>query len=157
MSDRSIAVALLAGCGFFYWQSYAIRRPSFAAFEGFDAGTFPRAVVVVLAIFCLVLLARGSGALITRRPTRDDLGRWVARYRLPLISLPLFAAYVAAMPPIGWFADTAAYLIAMQLVLQPRGGRRLAVVVAGSLAFTWALGLGFERLLHIVLPRAGLF
>jgi len=61
------------------------------------------------------------------------------------------------MPAVGWFVDTAAYLIAMQLVLQPGRGRRLALVFAGSLVFTWALGLGFERLLHIVLPRAWLF
>jgi hypothetical protein len=157
MSDRLIALVLVAVCGFIYWQSYAIRKPSFAAFEGFNAGTFPRAIVVVLAIFCLVLLVRGTGALVPRRPTQDDLRRWAARYRLPLISLPLFAAYAAAMGAIGWFADTAAYLIAMQLVLQPRGGGRLAIVVAGSLAFTWALGLGFEGLLHIVLPKPGLF
>jgi len=157
VSDRQIAVALLAGCGFFYWQSYSIRRPTFAQFEGFDAATFPRAVVVVLAVFALVLLIRGSGAIAPPRPTREDLARFAQRYRLPLISLPLFAAYAAAMPAIGWFLDTAAYLVAMQLVLLPGAGRRLALVLGGSLAFTWAVGLGFERFLHIVLPRAGLF
>ena len=157
MSDRLIAVALLIGCGFYYWQTFSIRKPPFAAFESFDAATFPRAVAIVLAAFALVLLIRGSGGLITRRPTRDDVRRWAGRYRLPLISLALFALYAAAMPAVGWFADTAAYLIAMQLVLQPGRGRRLALVLAGSLVFTWALGFGFERLLHIVLPRASLF
>ena len=157
MSDRLTAVALLAGCGFYYWQTYSIRKPGFAQFEGFDAATFPRAVVIVLAVFAMVLLVRGSGALVPPRPTRDALMRWGRRYRLPLITLPLFALYAAAMPAIGWFVDTAAYLVAMQLVLLPGAGRRFALVLGGSLAFTWAVGLGFERLLHIVLPRAGLF
>ena len=157
MSDRLIAVALLVGCGFLYWQTYSVKKPPFAAFESFDAVTFPRAVLIVLALFALVLLVRGAGTLVPRHPTRDDLRLWLRRYRLPLISLPAFALYAAAMPAVGWFADTAAYLIAMQLVLQPGSGRRLALVFAGSLVFTWALGLGFERLLHIVLPRASLF
>jgi len=157
VSDRLIAVALLAGCGFLYWQSYSIRKPTFAQFESFDAATYPRAVIVVLAVFALVLLVRGSGALVPGRPSRADLAAWVRRYRLPLVSLPLFAVYAAAMPAIGWFIDTAAYLVAMQLVLLPGAGRRLALVLGGSLAFTWAVGLGFERFLHIVLPRAGLF
>ena len=157
MSDRLIAVALLAGCGLFYWQTYSIRRPGFAQFESFDAATYPRAVAVVLAAFALVLLVRGTGALLPRSPTRDDLVAWASRYRLPLISLPLFAVYAAAMPAVGWFIDTAAYLAAMQLVLLPGAGRRLALGLGGSLAVTWAVGLGFERFLHIVLPRAGLF
>jgi hypothetical protein len=157
VSDRLTAIGLLAGCGFLFWQTYQIRRPPFAAFEAFDAATFPRLIIVVLALFGLVLLVRGSGRLLPPQPTRADLVGWLARYRLPIISLALFALYAAVMPLVGWFVDTAIYLIAMQLVLQPGRGRRLAAVLAGSAAFTWILGLGFERFLHIVLPRAALF
>src|SRR3989442_2089389 len=123
MSDRLIAVALLVGCGFLYWQTYSVKKPPFAAFESFDAVTFPRAVLIVLALFALVLLVRGAGTLVPRHPTRDDLRLSLSRYRPPLISLPAFGLYAAAMPAVGWFVDTAAYLIAIQLVLQPAGSR----------------------------------
>jgi putative tricarboxylic transport membrane protein len=157
VSDRLTAIGLLGVCGFLFWQTYQIRRPPFAAFETFDAATFPRLILVVLAVFSLVLLVRGSGRLVPPRPNRADIVDWLARYRLPLISLALFALYAAVMPPIGWFVATASYLIAMQLLLQPGRGRRLATVLAGSVAFTWILGFAFERFLHIVLPRASLF
>jgi hypothetical protein len=157
VSDRTTALGLLAICGFLFWQTYQIRKPTFAAFDAFDAATYPRAVIAVLAIFSLVLLARGAGPFPRRLATRDGLARWLARYRLPLISLALFAVYAAVMPVVGWFVDTALYLIAMQLVLQRGRGRRLVAVLAGSVGFTWGLGLAFERLLHIVLPRATLF
>jgi hypothetical protein len=151
------AIGLLAVCGFLFWQTFAIRKPPFAAFDVMDAGTFPRLVILTLALASLVLLVRGSGAVLPRRPTRADLARWLERYRLPLISLPVFALYAAALPPLGWFVATATYLVVMQLVLRPGRGKRLAAVIAGSLAFVWVLGLAFERLLHIVLPRPTLF
>jgi putative tricarboxylic transport membrane protein len=157
VSDRLTALGLLAVCGFLFWQTYQIRRPPFAAFESFDAATFPRVVIVVLALFSLVLLVRGSGRLVPPRPSRADLVGWLVRYRLPFISLALFALYAVVMPAVGWFVATAIYLIAMQLLLQPGRGRRLAAVLAGSVAFTWGLGFAFERFLHIVLPRAALF
>ena len=156
MSDRFVALVLLAVSGVFYWQSFAIRKPPFAAFESLGAETFPRGVLAVLALFSLILLARGRGAL---RPRVDHarLGAWLARYRLPLLSLALFAAYALAVPPLGWLAATVVYLVVMQLVLQPRWGRTVAYVVVGSAAFAWALAEVFERFLHVVLPRAALF
>jgi hypothetical protein len=157
MSDRLVALALLAVCGFLYWQSTFIRRPPFAAFETFDAAAFPRAVLIVLALLCLALLARGSGPVLPR-VTRAGLVRWGTRYRLPLIGLGLFALYTLAMQPLGWNASTILYLVAMQLAILPRRGvRDLALVVGGSVVFALVVGAGFERFLHIVLPRPDLF
>ena len=156
MSDRLIAVILLAVCGFFYWQSFFIRKPPFAAFESLGAETFPRAIVVVLALFSLILLIRGRGALAPRL-VRERLRPWLERYRLPLTSLALFAAYAAAIAPLGWLVATVAYLVAMQFLLLPRSGRAIGYVLAGSFAFAFLVGQLFERFLHVVLPRAGLF
>jgi hypothetical protein len=62
------------------------------------------------------------------------------------------------MSPLGWNLSTILYLVAMQLVILPRRGLRdLAVVAGGSVAFTLVVGAGFERFLHIVLPRPDLF
>jgi hypothetical protein len=157
MSDRLVALGLLAVCSVFYWQSFAIRRPPFAAFETFDSAAFPRGVAVLLAVFALILLVRGGGAVVPR-VTRDGLRRWLARYQLPLISLGAFTTYALLMAPIGWIASTIGYLVAMQLAIFPRRNvRDLAAVVAGSVVFTVALGVGFERFLHVVLPRPDLF
>ncbi len=157
MSDRLVALALLAVCGFLYWQSTFIRRPPFAAFEAFDASWFPRGVILVLALLSLALLVRGSGP-VRPRITRDGARRWLARYRLPLTGLGLFALYALVMPPLGWNLSTILYLVAMQLAILPRRGRRdLALVVGGSVVFTLVLGAGFERFLHVVLPRPDLF
>src|SRR5919197_4596388 len=101
MSDRLVALLLLAVCGFFYWQTFSIRRAPFAAFETFDAATFPRVVIALLALFSVVLLLRGSGPVIAR-VTRADTRRWLVRYRLPLLSLLAFALYAALLSPLGW-------------------------------------------------------
>lgn len=155
MSDRLVGLLLLAGCGLFYWQSFAIRPPPFAAFETLGAETFPRAVIVVLALFSAVLVVRGPGPLV---PHVDGAAAraWLERYRLPLASLALFALYAVAIPLVGWLAATIAFLVAMQVLLRPGRGREI-YVVGGSIAFAWALAFLFERFLHVVLPRATLF
>ena len=109
----------------------------------------------------------GLTGLVTMTPNADrslsvkaDLDNGAAgrldQYRLPLLSLALFPLYALAIPPIGWVAATSVYLIAMQLVLHPRRGLRLATLVVGSVAFSWLLAFAFESYLHVVLPRAGL-
>lgn len=157
MSDRLVAIALLAVSGFLYWQTTFIRRPPFAAFETFDAAAFPRAILVVLALLCLALLMRGAGSVVPRI-RRADVRPWLARYRLPLVGLGSFALYALLMPQLGWNASTIAYLVAMQLAILPRRSPRdLALVVGGSALFTLVVGAGFERFLHVVLPRPELF
>lgn len=156
MSDRLVALALLAVTGVLFWQTFSFRKPPFAQFDAFDAATFPRIVLGALALCLLALLVRGNGPVVPRFG-RARLAEWLDRYKLPLISLPLFAVYAIAMPRLGWTISTIAYLIAMQLILLPRRGRSLLVLAAGSVAFTLAVSAAFERLLRIVLPRPDLF
>ncbi len=157
MSDRLVALALLAVTGVLFWQTFLFRRPPFAAFESFDAATFPRIVLALLALLGLALLVRGSGP-VRPRVTRQGMRRWLGRYRLPLVGLGLFAAYAQVMPQIGWTAATIGYLVAMQLAILPRRGvRDLALVFGGSVVFAVVLAAGFERFLHVVLPRPDLF
>jgi hypothetical protein len=114
-------------------------------------------VIVVLAVLCLALLVRGSGPTLPR-VTRDGVRRWLGRYRLPLIGLALFGVYAVLMRPLGWNASTILYLVAMQLAILPRRGLRdLGFVVGGSVVFALVVGAGFERFLHVVLPRPDLF
>lgn len=156
MSDRLIGIVLLAGCGLFYWQTYSIRRPGFAAFETFDAATYPRLVLILLALFSLALVVRGAGP-VRPRLTLASVRHWLERYRLPLVSLVLFGLYVFVLPYVGWTGATMGYLVVMQLILLPRRGRGAAYVLGGSVVFTIVLGQVFERLLSVVLPRPTLF
>jgi hypothetical protein len=156
VSDRLIGLLLLAVCATFYALSTQVRRPTFAAFESLGAESFPRLVVVLLALLSVALVIRGSGPVL--RPVGPaDLRIWWDRYRIPVIALGLFLVYANLVSPIGWYAATATYLVVMQLVLNPRMGRALVYVLAGSVIFTYALGQVFERFLHIVLPKALLF
>lgn len=156
MSDRLVGLLLLALCAVFYALSTQVRRPTFAAFEALGAETFPRLIIVLLAILSVVLVARGSGPVLDP-PGRAGVRAWWDRYRIPLIALALFLVYANLVSPVGWYVATATYLVAMQLVLHPRIGRGLAYVLAGSIVFVIALGQLFERFLHIVLPKAQLF
>lgn len=156
MSDRLIALLLLAVCALFYWETSFVKRPPFAAFEALGPETFPRWVAAVLAVLSAVLLVRGKGSLVPR-VSGGQLRVWLDRYRLPLVSLALFPVYALAIPPVGWIPATFVYLVVMQLILQPRRGVQLVYLVVGSLAFSWLLAYGFESYLHVVLPRAGLF
>lgn len=153
MSDRLIGLLLLGACAAFYGLSTQVRRPTFAAFEALGAETFPRLILALLAVLSIALAIRGSGPIL--RPVgAADLRVWWDRYRVPVSALALFLVYANLVSPIGWYAATAAYLVVMQLVLHPRMGRALGYVLGGSLVFTIALGQVFERLLHIVLPKA---
>jgi hypothetical protein len=156
MSDRLVGLLLLAGCGFLYWQTTFIRRPTFAAFETLGSETFPRAVLVLLAIFSTVMVARGEGSFVPR-VDRARVLAFLDKYRLPLLALTLFVAYIFAIERAGWLASTIVFLVLLQLVLRPRRGPGLAYVVAGSAAFAIVLAQLFERVLRVVLPRGTLF
>lgn len=156
MSDRLVGLLLLGSCGFLYWQTTFIRRPTFAAFESLGSETFPRAVLVLLALFSVVLVLRGGGSLVPRLD-RARLRAFLDRYRLPLVTLGLFVAYIFAIERVGWLASTLVFLVALQVVLRPRRGRELAYVVVGSAAFAVAVAQVFERVLRVILPRGTLF
>jgi hypothetical protein len=156
MSDRLVGLLLLVASGFLYWQTTFIRRPTFAAFEALGSETFPRAVLVLLALFSATMALRGAGSLVPRID-RARLGGFVERYRLPLLTLGLFVAYVVAIERVGWLISTVAFLVLLQVVLWPRRGRELAYLIAGSALFAVALAQTFERVLRVVLPRGTLF
>jgi hypothetical protein len=156
MSDRLIGLLLLVVCAFLSYQTTLIRRPSFAAFEALGSETFPRAVLLLLAVFSVVLAITGRGSL-RPRLDRERLRAFLERYRLPLVTLGLFVLYVIAIERVGWLASTIGFLAVLQLVLQPRRGRTLGYVLVGSAVFAIALGQVFERVLRVLLPRGTLF
>ena len=156
MSDRLIGLLLLVISGLLYWQTFFFKRPPFAQFEQMGSESFPRGILIGLAILSFILLVRGEGSL---RPswTLDSVRALFTRYREVLLSLLLFPAYALAIDLVGFFYSTMVYLIVMQLMLRPRRGRALAHTVVGSIAFTWGLVTLFEGYLNVVLPSGTLF
>ena len=156
MSDRAIGLLVVAISVFSYVQTFYFGQPPFAAFQGMGAEFFPRGILIALAALGSALLVRGRGSLLPR----VDLGSVRSRlrqYREVIISLALFPVYVAGIELVGFLLSTMAYLVVMQLVLYPRKGLGLIYVVAGSVAFTWAVVEVFQRYLSVVLPRGSLF
>jgi hypothetical protein len=116
-------------------------------------GFYPRIVFGALAVLSALLVA--ADLLARRRPRgRAPVARGEPRnYRLVGLTFALFAAYVVAMPLLGYRLSTLLFLLALQPALDPawkRHGLRIAIVgVAGALV----THLVFEGYLSVLLPR----
>ena len=77
-------------------------------------------------------------------------------YALVVACFAIFAAYVVAMPYLGFRVATFAFLLAMPVAMERPANRRrwIAVIVVAALA-TLASYFAFERYLHVLLPRGG--
>lgn len=141
-----VAAAALAGSVFLFWHTFdPIYETSFAA-AGRGPMFFPRIILgLMIALAAAVTLRSlaGDGAPIERRAV------------LPvLIAVVLTAAYVFAIPKIGYLLATLAYA----LLLPPVFGDRKPVTVAGfALCYALATWFLFERVFLIVLPKSPWF
>lgn len=71
-----------------------------------------------------------------------------------LVSLVLLGSYGAAIPLLGFFASTFAYLVAHMAFLGMRDLRTIAAVTAGTLLVFYTV---IEMFLRVQLPRGILF
>lgn len=109
------------------------------------AAFFPRVVAATIALLAVVLFARSvvSREARTHRVSTDD----ATRFAVPVAFL---AAYVAAMPLLGFVAATVAFLVGLMRYSGVEGYRRsvpLAVGVAVALHYV------FREFLHVPLPE----
>lgn len=119
-------------------------------------GFYPRIVLGITAGMALLLVAVDVFARGNAVAKRDaaEAARERPNYGLVLIAFAVFAAYVLALPYLGFRIATVAFLVVMQAVLEPpHGVRRWVIVLAVALAATAASYYAFERYLHVLLPR----
>jgi hypothetical protein len=113
---------------------------------------YPRILFTVTALFSAALVV--SDLLAGRRPRATAPP---GQYRLVVSAFMVFAAYVAALPLVGYRVATVAFLAVLQIVIEPPRSRRgwllVLVVPIVSTAFSYIV---FERYLSVLLPRGRL-
>ena len=111
-------------------------------------GFYPRIVLGITAVLALSLvvfdLLEGSAPAVSQ----------ALNYRLVLFVFVVFALYVGALPYLGFRIATAAFVAALQAVLDPpKGARRWVAVGVTALVTTLVCYVLFERYLQVLLPR----
>ena len=150
--DGLAGLAILAGSAVLYWATLSIEsNPLVPVSPAF----YPRLVIAVTALLAALLLVqdvlarRRAPARVARAP-----GTAAPKYGMVVLLFALFAAYVLALPPLGFRVATFAFLVVMQLALEPaRTPRRWIVTLVVALAATFVAYYVFEQYLQVLLPR----
>ena len=150
--DVYTGLAVLAASLALFWMTLGLERhPMLPVGPGF----YPRIVLGVTAAFGLGIALAGfighrrSGPIAPAAPTAAP-----PNYGLVAAAFGIFAAYVLAMPWLGFRVSTFLFLLAMPAALERvRTARRWMLVAAIALVATVVVYFVFERYLHVLLPR----
>ncbi|WP_110648071.1 tripartite tricarboxylate transporter TctB family protein [Salinicola peritrichatus] len=126
--------------------------------EPLGAGSFPRLVLGALVVFNLAIMAQSTAAF--RRADRTasvGVGRWFLQRRLAFATLAAFALYALLMPWIGFALASLVFLLAVQVILGARRGRRLLVAVIVAVVCSLGLYALFSHVFLISLPPGRLW
>jgi len=149
--DTLVAIALLAACGLFWHQSFAIREPDYAQMS---PAAWPRVVLGVLtalsAIYLVQSLRQGPDA-----PTAGPrgLGAFARHWRNVIWCFVLFLAYLLAIPWLGMLVGGILFVFLLLNALgswSPRLVALHAVIAIVSMGGMWSL---FTYGLHVFLPE----
>lgn len=119
--------------------------------EGVDAGTFPFLTGIIIVVGSLYNLARGlvPGASLASVPIAITS---IELRRLAGLFVPA-AIFVAAIPLLGMYLASAAYVFAVLAIPRHQSVVRSAVTAAAT---ALALYLVFERMFQVSLPHGAL-
>jgi uncharacterized membrane protein YeaQ/YmgE (transglycosylase-associated protein family) len=114
-------------------------------------GFYPRIVLGITAALSAALVITDFMARADQSPRADGAS---ANYRLVLLTFAIIGAYIALLPYLGFRIATFAFVLVLQVALEPPRGRngwlRVAIV---ALLTTLVTYLMFERYLSVLLPR----
>jgi putative tricarboxylic transport membrane protein len=149
--DAITGLVILAASLFLFWITLGLKRhPLVPVGPEF----YPQLVLGATALLALLLVISD---VVRQRRARSLPSAPAARanYALVVIAFATFAAYVIALPYLGFRLATLAFLIAMPLALEPPRGarRRWVVVLVVALLATVITHLVFEHYLQVLLPR----
>ena len=152
--DTLTGLVVLAASLVLFWATLGLERhPMVPVGPGF----YPRIVLGITAALGLLLVlldVLGRRGAVAKPAEPAGAGTVRPNYALVVTAFAVFTAYVLALPYLGFRIATLAFLVVMQVVLQPpRGVRRWVVVLAVALVATGASYYAFERYLHVLLPR----
>ena len=152
--DTLTGLVVLAASLVLFWATLGLERhPMVPVGPGF----YPRIVLGITAALGLLLVlldVLGRRRAVAKPAEPAGAGTVRPNYALVVAAFAVFTVYVLALPYVGFRIATLAFLVVMQVVLQPpRGVRRWVVVLAVALVATGASYYAFERYLHVLLPR----
>jgi putative tricarboxylic transport membrane protein len=152
--DVYTGLAVLAASLALFWMTLGLERhPMLPVGPGF----YPRIVLGVTAAFGLGIAIAGLVASRRRGPVAVAVAVPAAappNFGLVAAAFGIFAAYILAMPWLGFRVSTFLFLLAMPAALErPRTRRRWLLVAAIALVATVVVYFVFERYLHVLLPR----
>jgi hypothetical protein len=149
--DGCTGLAVLAASLALFWGTLGLERhPMVPVGPGF----YPGIVLVVTALFAVGLVVADVVTHRRRHATEPTPSAAPANYRLVALAFGVFAAYVLALPWLGFRLSTFLFLVAMPPVFErPAGARAWALIVFLALVATAIVYFVFERYLHVLLPR----
>lgn len=151
--DVVVALALLVGCGAFWFASFEIKQVNYGSMQ---SSVWPQVILAALTVACLALLAqavlRGSTGGETPDDGRRGIAGWLLRYRNALIVYGLFLVFLLTLEFLGMLLGGILFVFAALTILgRPELGRvpvHLAVAV-GTVGTMWAI---FTFALRVFLP-----
>lgn len=144
--DRVAGLACLGGSLGLLWLSRDVPQP---ALVPIGPAFYPRILLGITALLSAALLVADLTA--ARRPSPPPTS-----YRLVILTFAIFAAYVFAIPRVGYRLATFGFVAVLAATLEPPRDRRWAIVLAVALATAVGTYVVFERYLFVLLPRGSL-
>jgi hypothetical protein len=148
--DGYAALAIFVVSALLYWATLGLQQHPLAPVS---PGFYPRIVLGITAGLAVLLAIQDVLARRRPRAPRTKAERAIAYGRV-MRAFGVFAAYVLALPYLGFRIATCAFVLAMQATLEwPRGARRWLTVIAVAIVATAITYFVFERYLMVLLPR----
>jgi hypothetical protein len=150
--DGLAGLVILAGSAVLYWATLSIESNSLVPVS---PAFYPRLVIGATAILAALLVAQDFFA--RRRALAREPGAATGaapKYGMVVLLFAIFAGYVFLLPPLGYRVATFAFVVVMQLALEPaRTPRRWIVTLVVAVAVTLVTYYVFEHYLQVLLPR----
>jgi hypothetical protein len=151
--DALIGGVLLVLCVELFRETYNFRIPPFATMS---TGTWPRFVLVLLAVLSVALIAQ---ALLQPRseppidsPLPTATASWMS-HRNALICFGLFAVFLVTLPWLGMLLGGVAFVFLMQELMGPRDAKSRVIHLAISIIAVGGMWAVFTFALRVILPE----
>lgn len=152
MGEIAFLVLLLAAGGYYYWETFTYPQNIYERSGG--PGIFPRAVIIILAIFVVIRIIQ----IISSREKRHFQFFEVFKGSTGVFFFSLLF-YIVLMKPLGYLIDTLLFGLFLTNYLyyikHGNKGRTKDIVLQNLIIVIVAIGLHlfFYRYLHILLPK----
>ncbi len=153
--DVVVAVALMFGCGVFFWASLDIREPDYGTLA---PATWPQVILAYLLLLCVVYLGQSlrAGSSATAK-ARGETKSWLERYRNPLWCYALFLLFLFTLPALGMLIGGVLFVFLLLCVIGGFSPRNLVVHAAIALVMVGAMWALFTFGLGVILPQGKIF